>query len=75
MAILRVVTVQIKGDFYFFGSRKYHREAIPATLREEIEAAVTASSKSPANRKSHRHVVTGFTVTATGKKPCKNPRT
>lgn len=67
MAMLRGVTVQIDGDFYYFGSRKYHREAIPATLRKEIEAAVTASSKSPAKRKKHEYVITGITVTATGR--------
>ena len=74
MAMLRGVTVQIDGDFYYFGSRKYHREAIPATLRREIEAAVTASD-SPAKRKKHEYVITSHKVTATGRQPRKNPRT
>jgi len=73
--MLRGVTVQIEGDFYFFGSRKYHRQAIPATLRKEIEAAVTASDSPPARRKSHVYVITSITVTTMGKEACKNPRT
>lgn len=79
MAMLRGLKVRIEGDYYFFGSRKYYREACPATLRKEIEKAVAAANsgkKTPAKRKSNNvDVITRYAVTATGKQARKNPRT
>ena len=78
-AVLRGVSVRIEGSFYYFGSRKYVREACPLNLRTEIEKAVAAANsgkKTPAKRKSNNvDVITRYAVTATGKQARKNPRT
>lgn len=37
MAVLRGVTAQMDGDFYCFGSSKYHREAILALMGSELK--------------------------------------
>jgi len=78
-AVLRGVMVKIEDGFYYFGSRKYVREACPLTLRKEIEKAVAAANSrktAPAKRKSNNvDVITRNAVTATGKQPRKNPRT
>ncbi|MCS4492602.1 hypothetical protein NXS97_00030 [Pantoea sp. B623] len=76
---LRGVTVEILGDYYHFGCRKYHKTACPASLKREIEKAVAAANsgkKTPAKRKSNNvDVITRYAVTATGKQARKNPRT
>lgn len=50
MATLRGLNVRIEGGFYYFGSRKYHREACPLSLRSEIEKAVAAADPKQTKR-------------------------
>lgn len=49
---LRGVTVEILGDYYHFGCRKYHKTACPASLKREIEKAVAAAD--PTNNKGNK---------------------
>jgi len=77
-AMLRGVSVRIEDGFYYFGSRKYVREACPLTLRTEIEtairkAAATADPKTTKGNKRAKSTTTStsgnYGLSAAGRQP------